>query len=861
MANVILQLLTDGVFLIVFVLTLIDVMRYRDLARFEVAALFGILAGVIVLQGLKTVLPATAPWAALLTALLFFSQPYLLVRLLDQFQRVPPGQHIIGFICLVGSWVIVLVTGPDLQAWAISILALAFVYVEGHATFAFVKAAFSTRGITHLRLLAVAIGSGLLGLIILLLGLASVLPAGQDIVAALTPLLGLSSAVSYYFGFATPVWLRRVWQRAEVHQFLLGMTGHAMQDRVATALEYLAPAAARATGGKVAFVALAEDDGASLRLHSAGLPAKMNLDPLPLGPVSPILDRAWRSQRAVVARDPNAWGAPLKGLAQAFGGARGALIAPLTAGEQAYGLVIVLVERGVLFVEDDVAILGILAEQTALAMERRRLLDVAEREGARLTAVMGSMTDGVMLLDSANRIQYSNARAAELLSADAHAVIGMSPQLAFVRKPVDVEFVPDDDGWDRAIDRAEDRPSFELHLDGSPARDVLVQTFAVAESGGAHHGVGIALRDVTTERDLARTKDELVSVVSHELRTPLASVVGFAELLLARPAMAEAQRQQYLGVMVEEGRRLTALINDFLHIQRLESGQQTINPRSTAVRPVLEQAVIAAGEDSERPVLIDIADTLPPVRADADRLRQVLGNLIGNARKYSPRGGLIRLEAGLLDGQVCISVQDQGLGLPAAALPRLFEKFYRIDNSDRREIAGTGLGLAISRRIVEGHGGRIWAESAGLGAGARFSFTLPIAPVAATTGDVLVVEDGSSFAQLLEAELGGQGFSAICVTSAEEALDQMAITPPRMIVLDLLLPGMAGEEFLAQVRATSGGGELPIVVVTVKDLSPTDHEILAGLAVHSVLRKGPGVAAEAARTVAATLNVGTARAG
>jgi CheY-like chemotaxis protein len=235
--------------------------------------------------------------------------------------------------------------------------------------------------------------------------------------------------------------------------------------------------------------------------------------------------------------------------------------------------------------------------------------------------------------------------------------------------------------------------------------------------------------------------------------------------------------------------------------------------------------------------------------------------LIGNARKYSPRGGLIRLEAGLLDGQVCISVQDQGLGLPAAALPRLFEKFYRIDNSDRREIAGTGLGLAISRRIVEGHGGRIWAESAGLGAGARFSFTLPIAPVAATTGDVLVVEDGSSFAQLLEAELGGQGFSAICVTSAEEALDQMAITPPRMIVLDLLLPGMAGEEFLAQVRATSGGGELPIVVVTVKDLSPTDHEILAGLAVHSVLRKGPGVAAEAARTVAATLNVGTARAG
>jgi CheY-like chemotaxis protein len=376
--------------------------------------------------------------------------------------------------------------------------------------------------------------------------------------------------------------------------------------------------------------------------------------------------------------------------------------------------------------------------------------------------------------------------------------------------------------------------------------------FSVVDPTSAQDGVGIVLRDVTIERDLARTKDELVSVVSHELRTPLASVVGFAELLLTRPTMAEAQRQQYLGVMVEEGRRLTALINDFLDLQRLESGRQSIVPGSIALRPILEQAVIAAGDNSERPIVTDFADELPLVRADPERLRQVLANLLGNARKYSPRGGVIRLEVSVADNHVVISVQDHGLGLPSAALPLLFNKFYRVDNSDRREIAGTGLGLAISRHIVESHGGRIWAESAGLGEGARFSFTLPFAPVPGHTGaDVLVVEDGTGFAQLLAAEISDHGLSAECVATAEEALHRVAAKPPRVIVLDLLLPGMQGETFLSHLRNASGGAEIPVVVVTVKDLHPEEHEVLKGLRVHAVLKKGPGVAAETVRAVTA----------
>jgi signal transduction histidine kinase len=160
---------------------------------------------------------------------------------------------------------------------------------------------------------------------------------------------------------------------------------------------------------------------------------------------------------------------------------------------------------------------------------------------------------------------------------------------------------------------------------------------------------------VTAERDLVRTKDELVSVVSHELRTPLASVVGFAELLLVRP-FTEAQRREFLTTMLQKGKRLTALMNDFLDLQRMQS---------------------------ERPVVLELLEDPPLVLADADRIQQVLVNLLSNARKYSPAGGEVQVSARAVDNAVEVTVADRGLGIPPEALPRLFEKFYRIDNSDR----------------------------------------------------------------------------------------------------------------------------------------------------------------------------------
>jgi signal transduction histidine kinase len=238
-------------------------------------------------------------------------------------------------------------------------------------------------------------------------------------------------------------------------------------------------------------------------------------------------------------------------------------------------------------------------------------------------------------------------------------------------------------------------------------------------------------------RDLAETmaqlevanqhKSQLLSTVSHELRTPLAAIKGYSTALLRfGPRIRGAERREFLESIDRSTDRLSALIEDLLTAQRLEAGALPIQAEQLDVAALAREATSEiAARTTFHHFLCELPDGLPSVRGDGRRVRQVLLNLLDNAVKYSPEGGDIAVRAEAVDGEVLVSVRDQGLGISPDELARVFERFHRVESGQHQTARGTGLGLAICEGLVEAQGGRIWAESAGLGQGSVFHFTLP----------------------------------------------------------------------------------------------------------------------------------------
>jgi PAS domain S-box-containing protein len=257
------------------------------------------------------------------------------------------------------------------------------------------------------------------------------------------------------------------------------------------------------------------------------------------------------------------------------------------------------------------------------------------------------------------------------------------------------------------------------------AVDIQIDWTYKRNSDGEVVGFVGVVSDITEQTTLERMKDEMISAVSHEMRTPLTAMLGFSEFLLEN-RVDDSQLHDYLGIIHRETGRLNELINNFLDLQRIRAGQAVYHFAPLAVQPLLEEAaVLFTAAPLQHTITVRPCSDLPLLTGDEGRLHQVLTNLLSNAVKYSPVNGEIILSARQEGEFITIRVEDQGIGIPAEKLEKIFDRFYRVDATDRRATGGTGLGLALVREIVQAHGGRVWVESTE-GKGSTFSFSLPI---------------------------------------------------------------------------------------------------------------------------------------
>ncbi|HYC71024.1 MAG TPA: ATP-binding protein [Opitutaceae bacterium] len=330
---------------------------------------------------------------------------------------------------------------------------------------------------------------------------------------------------------------------------------------------------------------------------------------------------------------------------------------------------------------------------------------------AQLEATLGNLREAVLIVDESNVIHLANRAlrdifpgARNLVNLRLELIIRSAPFQAFVAAIRSGDPLP--------------RQEFEVAGDGAHGPTVIeVSGAPIASPDGKEQWALFVIHDMTSQRRLERMRRDFVANASHELRTPLSIIKGYIETLVDGHAeMPAGDRERFLRTIQRHSERLNAIIQDLLILSRLESGTPGLLFETVDLGALLE----SIGEDyrrrpgaEERALVVAAGADLGTMRADPEKLRQVLGNLLDNAFKYTAPGARIELVGRALEsGGVELAVRDNGPGIPAADLPHIFERFYRADKGRSRETGGTGLGLSIVKHIVQLHGGRVWAESA-----------------------------------------------------------------------------------------------------------------------------------------------------
>ena len=482
------------------------------------------------------------------------------------------------------------------------------------------------------------------------------------------------------------------------------------------------------------------------------------------------------------------------------------------------------------FTDEDEEVLMLFASQAGAAIANARAHRAEQRVRADLEALVETSPVGVAVLDARTGHSSFNREAWRIVEPLLAPDLAPEEAIAVLtcRFADGSEMAMRDIPLTRALGGARILRAEEVELSVPDGRSVraLLNVTPIRSVEGETVSVVVTLQDLAPFDELERQRAAFLGMVSHELRAPLMAIKGSAATARGTaPSPSRAELLQFFRIVEGEADRMTRLIGNLLDAGRIESGTLSVDPVPTEVVALVEaaRATFAAG-GARHAVRIDLPDELPPVMADRERIAEVIGNLLSNAARHSPESAPIAIGAARDGAHVEVWVSDEGRGVPPEMLGRLFSKHVALDPGDGAGTGSSGLGLAICKGLVEAHGGRIRAESDGLGRGARFTFTLLSADNAparpgrpqrraspGSSSPVLAVDDDPQTLRLVRQALQGAGYGVVETGEPGEVADLIRAERPRLVLLDLMFPGTDGIELMERVPELA---DLPVIFIS-----------------------------------------------
>lgn len=500
----------------------------------------------------------------------------------------------------------------------------------------------------------------------------------------------------------------------------------------------------------------------------------------------------------------------------------------------------------------EIALKQLNQELEARVAERTAALQNTLAEAQGLNAILDNLADGLLVVDTTGQITHFNPAFLAMHGLTASALNGHYQEL-----PIS--------GLANLIEQTQSHPQEVFAAEIKLAKEHIGQAVAtaifkqiVANESAVCFGSALLIRDITAEKEVDQMKTDFISTVSHELRTPLTSVLGFASIIQEKlqtdvfPMLPVEDRKlqktikrvgDNLNIIVSEAERLTSLINDVLDIAKMEAGKVEWQMQPIDPGELLDWATTATAglfETNNLRLITEIAENLPQIVGDRNRLLQVLINLISNAVKFTTSGSVTCRVKPENDG-ICISVIDTGVGIALEDQPKVFEKFRQVGDTLTDKPKGTGLGLPICKQIIDHHGGKIWVESEA-GKGSTFSFIVPTYKSDQTSSKlnldalvkqlkehvittnalpdknsktILIVDDDINIRELLRQQLENEGYNVREAKDGMDAIQQIKLARPHLILLDVMMPQISGFDVAAVLKNDPQTADIPIIILSI----------------------------------------------